>query len=407
MSRPTPDARAVVEAVDRLTTQVQRIADHLSTPVVRTEVRADDDATTPATTCDQPGPWGDYHACVRPAGHDGDHEAHDGCGWRVDETNNAPATDRCAHRGPHPGFTCAEVDASQPYFRVRWDQEQQAPAADEDAQRTTRRNSVAVLLARAIHGALSPTEGEELREHVNAEIREHDTMRAVAAGNKRHVQMMYADLQKTQAGRAEEERLRLALADERTRWKERAAQAETEAERLRDLVIAENKRADDAIDREQTAEQAAEEAQRERDQADEAARRALEQRQQMAEERFTIQTQRDTADRVRAEVQRDRDQHAAVLAEVLRQFTHETHPGRRCLQSGHVPVETVDRWRSVVQHDVERPWWVQVDTMRAELEQAQAAIERVQQVCHDLPYEHGRRILTALDGTEQPTTEAP
>lgn len=30
----------------------------------------------------------------------------------------------CAHRGPHPGFTCDEVDASQPYFNVRWDNEQ-------------------------------------------------------------------------------------------------------------------------------------------------------------------------------------------------------------------------------------------------------------------------------------------
>ncbi|MFJ2004755.1 hypothetical protein [Streptomyces chartreusis] len=45
-----------------------------------------------------------------------------------------PALNRCGHRGPHPGLTCAEVDASQPYFRVRWEQEQQAPAADEDAR---------------------------------------------------------------------------------------------------------------------------------------------------------------------------------------------------------------------------------------------------------------------------------
>ncbi|MFJ1650068.1 hypothetical protein ACIOC2_01370 [Streptomyces sp. NPDC088337] len=33
--------------------------------------------------------------------------------------------------------------------------------------------------------------------------------------------------------------------------------------------------------------------------------------------------------------------------------------------------------------------------------QAEAAIERVQQACHDLPYEHGRRILAALDAVEQ------
>jgi hypothetical protein len=32
----------------------------------------------------------------------------------------AQAQSGCAHRGPHPGFTCGEVDASQPYFNVRW-----------------------------------------------------------------------------------------------------------------------------------------------------------------------------------------------------------------------------------------------------------------------------------------------
>ncbi|MGS2588064.1 hypothetical protein [Streptomyces hebeiensis] len=31
-------------------------------------------------------------------------------------------------------------------------------------------------------------------------------------------------------------------------------------------------------------------------------------------------------------------------------------------------------------------------------DQAEATIERVQQACHDLPYEHARRILTALNG---------
>ena len=30
----------------------------------------------------------------------------------------------CAHRGPHPGFTCAEVDQARPYWNVRWGQEQ-------------------------------------------------------------------------------------------------------------------------------------------------------------------------------------------------------------------------------------------------------------------------------------------
>jgi len=42
----SPDARAVVRAAEALTTQVRRIADALSTPVVRYEVATDDDATT-------------------------------------------------------------------------------------------------------------------------------------------------------------------------------------------------------------------------------------------------------------------------------------------------------------------------------------------------------------------------
>ncbi|MFE7077893.1 hypothetical protein ACFU96_48250 [Streptomyces sp. NPDC057620] len=59
-----------------------------------------------------------------------------------------------------------------------------------------------------------------------------------------------------------------------------------EIAQLRDLLGKEGKRADDAIDRETTAEQAAEEAQ-------EGARRALEQRQQMAGERYALQEERD------------------------------------------------------------------------------------------------------------------
>ncbi len=47
-----------------------------------------------------------------------------------------------------------------------------------------------------------------------------------------------------------------------------------------------------------------------------------------------------------AEQQRDRL--AAVLRDVLDHFTHETHPGQRCLQSSHVPVATVDQWRAAL-----------------------------------------------------------
>jgi hypothetical protein len=213
-------------------------------------------------------------------------------------------------------------------------------AEGEDAQRDARRTVLRLLLARADRGALGPDEGGLMRQHVEAEIRDTDTARAVAAGNKRHVQVMYEKLE----------------------------------------------------------------------QANTAARRALEQRQEMAEERYVIQGQRDTADRIRAEAQRDRDQHAAVLAEVLATFVHKV-PGLRlaCLRSGPVDVVTLDKWRSVVAPTVERPWWVTVAEVRAELGEAQAAIERVRNYLAELEGAGwsqsaiARRIRAALDGTEQPT----
>ncbi|MFE5111314.1 hypothetical protein [Streptomyces sp. NPDC056663] len=39
---------------------------------------------------------------------------------------------------------------------------------------------------------------------------------------------------------------------------------------------------------------------------------------------------------------------ADTLREVLGSFVHETHPGRRCLQSQHEPIATVERWRAVL-----------------------------------------------------------
>lgn len=38
----------------------------------------------------------------------------------------------------------------------------------------------------------------------------------------------------------------------------------------------------------------------------------------------------------------------AVLAEVLAQFTHNTHPGTPCKQTGHVNVATIDRWHTAL-----------------------------------------------------------
>ncbi|MFC8676740.1 hypothetical protein ACFUEN_29145 [Streptomyces griseorubiginosus] len=46
---------------------------------------------------------------------------------QLDDNEPRPARADCGHRGPHPGFTCAEVDQTRPYWNVRWDQEQQNP----------------------------------------------------------------------------------------------------------------------------------------------------------------------------------------------------------------------------------------------------------------------------------------
>jgi hypothetical protein len=328
MSQPSADAKAVVRAVEAMTTQVRRIADALSTPVVRYEVAADDDATTPPTTCGA--------SAVTSFGPVG------------------PCTLRVGHEGP----------VHKAGLSTFW-RDEQAPAADEDAHRADRRASTRNLLARLDRGGLlSPGDSTLLRQHVEAETREHDTMRAVAAGNKRHVQIMYTDLSQAQerarqaeellgvahetsnrseAERAEEERLRLALAAERDRWKERAERA-----------------------------------------------------------------------------QQGHDQRAAVLSEVLATFVH-TVPGYRVarVRSGEVDVVTLEKWRSVLAPVVDPPWWQQVDTMRADVKEAQAAIERVRAIkkapqrsqfntlanAQDNGWDAALYAVNeALDGTEQPTT---
>lgn len=196
MSQPTADAKHLGRAFDALTTQVRRVADAMQTPVVDTQTTPDDAPTTP------------------------------------------PGGPRCAVCGsPEVRYRNYR---EQPFCWPCANGEQPAPADDEEQQRTTRRASLRNLLDRTARGhALQPQEADALRQHVDSEVREHDTMRAVAAGNKRHVQMLYADLQ---------------------------------------------------------------EAQRDRDRSDEAARAAIEQRQEMAEERHALQRDRDQHAAVLSEV---------------------------------------------------------------------------------------------------------
>lgn len=221
--------RAVVRAVEGLTTQLKRVADTLATPVVENVRAVDDDATTPATTCSARYtgvlPVGD---CIRAAGHApaidhtdesgrhfGDNSAeypvHDGpelLGMRV-------GIDPGAEPGPAmvighwlpmseqqrqeqrelAGMVGEFIDA----------QVQQARAADEDAclahikgacdgttrdcvraesedsLRFLRRESLLVLLTRLQRGrTLTEAEADTLRQHVETEIREANAERAEA-----------------------------------------------------------------------------------------------------------------------------------------------------------------------------------------------------------------------------------
>ncbi|MCI4143032.1 hypothetical protein [Streptomyces sp. MMS20-AI2-20] len=114
-----------------------------------------------------------------------------------------------------------------------------APSA-EDEQRRARRDSAFNLLGRLERTDLTADEKALLREHLEAEMRDVDTARAVAAGNLRHVRMLYADLQTAQAKAGDvaeklrAERRRADQADELSRIAhETANKAEAALERVR------------------------------------------------------------------------------------------------------------------------------------------------------------------------------
>lgn len=358
MTHPTPDARAVVRALDALTTQVRRVADAMETPVDGRADTTDDTPTTPATTCvarytntdpmrwcirpahhtgrdhvdengfhwsdtvavyptggvvkswlaagardlsipeqrpaacGAPGLWEDGHTCVRPAGHEDDHEASDGCGWHgrwsADDEEQQRARERDAAALHQQGMISdREVNAV-------------FAAADEESLLNDAPNLVRVLVDRAARGVLTEAEGAALRRRTEQLI----------------------------AGRA--------------RWKKAA--------------------------------------------------------EEMGHDRDVVAADRDTADRLRAEVQRDRDQHAAVLAEVLATFVHKVGGHRIPRRSGEVDVVTLDKWRSMVAPAVERPWWEAVAAAKADRDQAQAAVERVREALDNRP-------PVILESTGEPISE--
>ncbi|MFD0437035.1 hypothetical protein [Streptomyces chartreusis] len=78
---------------------------------------------------------------------------------------------------------------------------EQAPAVDEDQTlRWARREALLVILTRLQRGrALTEAEAGTLRHHVETEIREADTARAVARSNLRHVKTIVPELEQAQA----------------------------------------------------------------------------------------------------------------------------------------------------------------------------------------------------------------
>ncbi|MFZ3558142.1 hypothetical protein [Streptomyces sp. BH055] len=75
----------------------------------------------------------------------------------------------------------------------------ETPATDEQL-RTVRRDSIGVLLARIERGLpVTAAAAQQLRRHVDAEIRDADTERAVARSNLRHVREIVPALERAEA----------------------------------------------------------------------------------------------------------------------------------------------------------------------------------------------------------------
>lgn len=167
-SIPSPDAKAVVRAAEALTTQVRRIADALSTPVVRYDV-ATDDTPTPGTDDARHAIVADNTILI----------AH----WH-------PAAEQHAEeRQELAGMVGEFIDA----------QMRMAQVSDEETERTARRESIGILISRAGRGVITGSESELLRQWVETELREADTAREVARGNLRHVREIVPELEKAQA----------------------------------------------------------------------------------------------------------------------------------------------------------------------------------------------------------------
>jgi hypothetical protein len=119
---------------------------------------------------------------------------------------------------PTPGAEDAAADSLSYEERERTGRnsglmlpEQAAAADEEQTLRWIRRESLLVLLTRLQRGrTLTEEEAMTLRHHVETEMREAETARSVAAGNKRHVQTIVPEMDLLAC---ENEQLRAVLAE--------------------------------------------------------------------------------------------------------------------------------------------------------------------------------------------------
>ncbi|MGQ5576052.1 hypothetical protein [Streptomyces sp. ECR3.8] len=198
MSTPSPDARAVVAAVDRLTTQLSELGAEIrraSESQLRCLVdirQTPDDA--PTTTAGRPV-----------AGID-------------------PSTDPVMVVGHwHPmSEQLAEEMNERSSLIQQWaaGAVETARAADEEQQRTARRRSLRNLLDRLDRSTVHTwSEGNMLRAHVETEIHEVDTLRAITADHRVETRALREKLER--------------YGQEAKEQRERAEQAEAAVERVR------------------------------------------------------------------------------------------------------------------------------------------------------------------------------
>lgn len=344
---PSADAKAVVKAVEGLSAQVRRVADALSTPVVEYAVRADDDATTPATTCSAQhhGHASGPRECIRAGQHYGDHIDEQGYHW-----SNTVAV-YPVHDGPEREAPAADEEACLTHIKGACDGTTRDCVFATPG--TARRRSMRVLLNRLNNNlALTADEAQLLTRHVAAVICDANIMRR---DNKQLLAEQAACITAEQRADAAERDLRVLRAGLRANGAD-----PTQIQNLWAQIRLRNRQWRDA--------------------------------------------------------KRERDQQAAVLGEVLHAFAACAEPGGAVTYEALHPVtkDTYERWLSVLAPTAERPWWEQLD-------EAQAAIERVRAIkrapqrsefntlanAQDNGWDAAlHEVQRALDGAEQPTTEA-